>query len=106
MRKKSIGIGLIWGMLLIGHFQHASAQVGTDEIPFQYHIGGFISPYQAFKKVYLDALNKNVDYIAVDFSTIFDQSILSRPKTIMRPCKDAIDFLDRFIESIKTIYDE
>lgn len=35
MRKKSIGIGLIWGMLLIGHFQHALAQVGTDEIPFQ-----------------------------------------------------------------------
>lgn len=78
----------------------------TAEIPFQYHIGGFISPYQAFKKVYLDALNKKINCIAVDFSTIFDQSILSRPKTIMRPCKEAIDFLDRFIESIKTICDE
>lgn len=68
----------------------------TRKNKFQFHIGGYLEPYYALRKIKFN-VNDNMDNeipIIVDFAKLFNEIKLSETNTIMIPGKEAMKMAD------------
>jgi len=65
----------------------------TRKNKFQFHIGGYLKPYYALRKVTLTVKNPNPE-ITIDLSKIFSKISLSETNSIMIPGKKAMSIAD------------
>lgn len=63
----------------------------TRNNEFHFHLGGYLYPYYALKKINLEVVeNKNIDLI-LDLEKLISSIDLSKQNKIMSPCKEAVD---------------
>ncbi|MGV3696761.1 MbnP family protein [Flavobacterium sp.] len=74
----------------------------TRKNQFQFHIGGYLQPYYAMRKVELvyDKKANPID-IGINLKILFSNVSLAQKNSIMIPCKDAMDLAD---ESLGMFY--
>lgn len=65
----------------------------TRKNAFQFHVGGYLNPYCARRKIALYPTNEALN-ICVDFSKIFEDLSLSKVNSIMIPSKNAMEIAD------------
>lgn len=68
----------------------------TRKNEFQFHIGGYLKPNYAMRRIELKTPNQNLD-IDVDVSQLFDSIQLSKLNSVMIPGKDAMGIADRSV---------
>ncbi len=61
---------------------------------FQYHIGGYVSPYNALRKVVYQASEQNPTQINVDLAAFFNQVKVTDFSSVMMPGKRAMKLAD------------
>jgi len=74
----------------------------TRKNEFQFHIGGYLDPNYAMRKVAIDVNKKEVD-IAIDLKEFFFNINLHKTNSIMIPCKAAMELANI---SVKMFYAE
>lgn len=67
----------------------------TRKNEFQFHIGGYLKPFYAYRKVELYPKSENLDVI-VDIAALFNHLKLSDINSIMIPCKKAMEIADLY----------
>lgn len=74
----------------------------TRKNKFQFHIGGYLSPYYSMRRIGLP-LNKNkTNYnLTFDLSKLFEKIHLEEFNTVMMPCNEAMNLSDIFQKSVK-----
>ncbi len=76
-----------------------SINCGARKNKFQFHLGGYQSPFATLQKINTP-INNNT--ILVDFETLFSNTNLQTTHTIMSPGKNAVDFSHLFSSSFNT----
>lgn len=71
----------------------------TRKNAFQFHIGGYLKPNYALRKINIICNNKNQIDLVMDLSKLFEEIQLSQTNSIMIPGKEAMKIADL---SIKT----
>jgi hypothetical protein len=63
---------------------------------FQYHIGGYLPPFYAMRRVELPILGIYTEgsFLKVDFSKFFENIHIASQNSIMMPCKEATELAD------------
>ncbi|MFT5236923.1 MAG: hypothetical protein ACI9M9_000512 [Flavobacteriaceae bacterium] len=72
---------------------------------FQYHIGGYLTPYNTLRTVELDILNEEVAIINLDINTFLSDINLTETHSVMSPNEAATAIADIF-PKVFTIADE
>ncbi|MFT5435748.1 MAG: hypothetical protein ACI840_000387 [Ulvibacter sp.] len=72
---------------------------------FQYHIGGYLTPYNTIRTVELDILNEEVAIINLDINTFLSDINLTETHSVMSPNEAATAIADIF-PKVFTIADE
>ncbi|KAB1157702.1 MbnP family protein [Flavobacterium luteum] len=78
-----------------------SSSCKTRKNEFQFHIGGYMKPSYAIRKVQLEAKNQEID-VSIDVSEFFSAIKLSKINSIMIPGKEAMELADYSIKMFKT----
>ena len=77
-----------------------SPSCNTRKNQFHFHVGGYLEPNDAMRKVVLNLPKTNSDQneipLQIDFAKLFDQIRLKEINSIMIPGKDAMKFADYF----------
>lgn len=71
----------------------------TRHNEFQFHLGGYQSPFNNLQTVFTDAGSKQNIEIGMDVQKIISQINLSQQHHIMSPGKEAMDFSEKIIHS-------
>lgn len=73
-----------------------SPQCKNRKNEFQFHLGGYMQPFYGLKSVELpvNGLNNTVLTLKVDVSKFFQNIHISNQKSIMIPCKEAMQLAD------------
>lgn len=77
-----------------------SSSCKTRKNAFQFHIGGYLEPYYAMRKVEINFndnsnfINKNQISLVMDLVKLFDEIKLSETNSIMIPGKEALKLAD------------
>jgi hypothetical protein len=76
-----------------------SPQCKSRKNVFQFHIGGYLPPFYALKRVELPLNALNIEpskalILKMDVSKLFENIVLSTKNNIMMPCKEAVQFAD------------
>jgi hypothetical protein len=73
-----------------------SPQCKNRKNVFQYHIGGYLSPFYAMRQITLpvNAQNTEGSLLKIDFSKLFDNIHIASQNSIMMPCKEAMQLAD------------
>ncbi|WP_298136309.1 MbnP family protein [Flavobacterium sp.] len=66
----------------------------TRKNAFQFHIGGYLRPNYALRKINIHCDNQNQIDLVMDLSKLFEKINLSELNTIMIPCEKAMHFAD------------
>jgi hypothetical protein len=63
---------------------------------FQYHIGGYLTPFYALKHVELPINSQNTEgsFLKIDFSNFFEKIDIATQNSIMMPCTQAMQLAD------------
>lgn len=77
-----------------------SSSCKTRKNEFQFHIGGYMQPYYAMKKVELEPKN-SITNIIIDVAEFFSEIKLSETNSIMIPGKKAMELADYSIKMFK-----
>ena len=77
-----------------------SSSCKTRKNEFQFHIGGYLKPNYAMRKVELEPKNSNLD-ITIDVAELFSAINLSVTNSIMIPSKKAMELADYSIKMFK-----
>ncbi len=72
---------------------------------FQFHIGGYLAPYNTLRTVELDILNEEIAIINLDISTFLSDINLTETHSVMSPNEAAVAIADIF-PKVFTIADE
>jgi hypothetical protein len=77
-----------------------SPRCKTRKNVFQYHIGGYLPPFYAMRRVELPILSVGTEgvILKVDFARFFENINIASQNTIMMPCAAAVQLAD---ESVK-----
>ena len=78
-----------------------SSSCKTRKNEFQFHIGGYMKPFYAIRKVDLYPISQNLNVI-VDVAEIFSKLYLSDMNSIMIPSKKAMQLADYSVNMFKT----
>ncbi len=78
-----------------------SASCKTRKNEFQFHIGGYMQPFYAIRKVDLYPISQNLE-VTVDVAEIFSKLYLSDMSSIMIPSKKAMQLADYSVNMFKT----
>lgn len=70
-----------------------SRSCATRKNEFQFHIGGYLQPNYAMRKVAVDVNKKEID-ITIDLKEFFYNVNLNKTNSIMIPCKTAMELAD------------
>ncbi len=77
-----------------------SPQCNTPQNRFEYHIGGYLSPFQTIQKVNLSVYTKEIHQnklmINVDLSKWFTDLKLSTKPTVNMPCAEAVRIANNY----------
>ena len=73
-----------------------SSSCTTRKNKFQFHVGGYLEPYYALRKMSLEVKNQvnNSIVLLVDLAKLLDRIALSETNTIMIPGKEAMKIAD------------
>lgn len=66
----------------------------TRKNVFQFHIGGYLNPNYALRKININCNNKNQIDLVMDISKLFEEIQLSQTNSIMIPGKEAMKIAD------------
>ena len=77
-----------------------SSSCKTRKNEFQFHIGGYMKPNYAMRKVELVSKNQNLN-ITIDVAEFFSELKLSETNSIMIPGKKAMKLADYSIKMFK-----
>ena len=66
----------------------------TRKNTFQFHIGGYLEPNYAMRKININCNNKNQIDLVMDLSKLFEEINLSETNSIMIPGEKAMQFAD------------
>jgi hypothetical protein len=72
----------------------------TRHNEFQFHLGGYQSPFNNLQTVFVGAISKPTIEISIDVQKIMNQITLAQQHHIMSPGKDAMDFSEKVINSL------
>ena len=72
----------------------------TRHNEFQFHLGGYQSPFNNLQTVFTDANSKQDIEFSIDIQKIFNQINLAQQHHIMSPGKEAINFSEKITNSI------
>jgi hypothetical protein len=77
-----------------------SPQCKSRKNVFQYHIGGYLPPFYAMRRVELPVLGVYTEgvILTVDFSKFFDFIHIATQNSIMMPCKEAMGLADLSVQ--------
>lgn len=78
-----------------------SSSCKTRKNEFQFHIGGYMNPNYAMRKVELEPKNNSFD-ITIDIAEFFSEIKISETNSIMIPGKKAMKLADYSIKMFKT----
>jgi len=78
-----------------------SASCKTRKNEFQFHIGGYMKPFYAIRKVDLYPISQSLD-VTVDVAEFFSKLYLSETNSIMIPNKNAMQLADYSVNMFKT----
>ncbi len=78
-----------------------SASCKTRKNEFQFHIGGYMQPFYAIRKVDLYPISQSLD-VTVDVAEIFSKLYFSETNSIMIPSKKAMQLADYSVNMFKT----
>ena len=81
--------------------QGKSSSCKTRKNEFQFHIGGYMKPNYAIRRIELVPKNQNLDLI-IDIAEFFFKIELSETNSIMIPSKKAMELADISIKMFKT----
>jgi hypothetical protein len=77
--------------------QGNSKSCKTRKNAFDFHIGGYLKPYYASRKITLEPKNNRLN-VKVDLSKLFSKISLSETNSIMIPGKQAMEIADKSIQ--------
>lgn len=77
--------------------QGISKSCKTRKNAFDFHIGGYLKPYYASRKITLEPKNNRLN-IKVDLAKLFSKISLSETNSIMIPGKQAMEIADKSIQ--------
>lgn len=66
----------------------------TRKNAFQFHVGGYLKPNYALRKINIICNNKNQIDLVMDLSRLFEEINLSKTNSIMIPGKEAMNIAD------------
>ncbi|WP_298304098.1 MbnP family protein [Flavobacterium sp.] len=66
----------------------------TRKNAFQFHIGGYLEPNYALRKISINCKDKNQIVLEMDLSKLFEEINLSKTNSIMIPGKEAMKIAD------------
>lgn len=72
----------------------------TRHNEFQFHLGGYQSPYNNLQTVFTDAGSKQNIEVGIDIQKIMNQLNLAQQHHIMSPGQDAMNFSEKVINSL------
>lgn len=72
----------------------------TRHNEFQFHLGGYQSPYNNLQTLFTDAGSMQNIEVGIDIKKIINQINLAEQHHIMSPGKDAMDFSQKIINSL------
>jgi hypothetical protein len=83
-----------------------SPQCKNRKNVFQYHIGGYLPPFYAMRRVEMPINAQNTEGVVlrIDFSKFFENISISTQNSIMMPCKEAMQLAD-YSTSMFSIYE-
>lgn len=67
---------------------------------FQFHLGGYISPYYGMREIEIPVINEKNIHIEIDLQTLFNSIDLSETYQIMSPNEEAM----RFASELSTLF--
>ena len=68
---------------------------------FQFHIGGYLPPFNSIKKITLKAQNLKLIQIEIPINELLTEEIVNSDHTIMSPSKKAVSFSQKIKQIIK-----
>jgi hypothetical protein len=71
----------------------------TAKKEFQFHIGGYLSPYNTLKEITLKVSHKNKTEVILDLKNLLDELDLMTRNHIMSPNKEAVLFSEILVKS-------
>jgi len=75
-----------------------SASCKTRKNQFQFHLGGYLKPYNALRTIALEPKNSQTINIALDLANFFSEVPLSQINSVMIPGKRAIQLTDTSVK--------
>lgn len=75
-----------------------SSTCKTRKNQFQFHLGGYLKPYNALRTIALEPKNSQTINIAVDLANFFSEVSLSQINSVMIPGKRAMQLADTSIK--------
>ncbi len=74
----------------------------TRNNAFQFHLGGYQSPFKACREVILDVIDKEGAEIYFDIARLFWGLDLNKQNEIMSPCKEAVELSDKLVKGFRS----
>ena len=87
-------------MKMEGKSSSCNPEASGRKNEFQFHLGGYMNPNYAIRKIELGTKNSNLD-ITIDVAEFFSQIKLSETNSIMIPGKKAMELADNSIKMFK-----
>ncbi len=81
----------------------SSAKLSTVNGRFQFHVGGYLPPYDTYRILQLPSGKNGVAVVQVDLGALIDRINLSKNPVLMTPGKKAVEFADTLKEHFRVV---